>query len=69
MNIFPSRWKFRTEHHDIKFGITCIDAKGDSHPTIRHRRLASHQIEESGAIPCVAPATCKFNNFEFTSYT
>lgn len=53
------RWDFRTEGHDIRFGITCRDADGNTNPVVRHRRIATHQMDESGAVACQAPATCR----------
>ncbi|KAJ8918626.1 hypothetical protein NQ315_013132 [Exocentrus adspersus] len=51
------RWDFRTEGHDIRFGITLKDEQGVESPVVRHRRVAAHQIDESGVIACQAPAT------------
>ncbi|KAJ8952819.1 hypothetical protein NQ318_008140 [Aromia moschata] len=51
------RWDFRTEGHDIRFGVTLKDENGVETPAIRHRRVAAHQMEESGVLACQAPAT------------
>nr|XP_023024344.1 SEC14-like protein 4 [Leptinotarsa decemlineata] len=51
------RWEFKTDGHDIKFGVTLKDEHGVESPVVRHRRVASHQMDESGAIACQAPAT------------
>lgn len=51
------RWDFKTDGHDIKFGITLQDENGVESPVVRHKRVASHQMDESGAIACQAPAT------------
>ncbi|XP_064211186.1 SEC14-like protein 3 [Tribolium castaneum] len=51
------KWEFRTEAHDIRFGISLIDAEGNVTPVIHHKRVAAHQIDESGVIACQAPAT------------
>lgn len=51
------RWEFRTEGHDIRFGITYCDTEGNESPAIRFQRVASHQVNESGVIACQAPAT------------
>ncbi|XP_019881886.1 SEC14-like protein 2 [Aethina tumida] len=51
------RWDFKTEGHDIRFGVTLKDADGNTSPAIHHRRVASHQIAESGVLACQAPAT------------
>ncbi|CAH1101405.1 unnamed protein product [Psylliodes chrysocephalus] len=51
------RWDFRTEGHDIKFGITLKDENGVESPVVRYKRVASNQIDESGVIACQSPAT------------
>ncbi|XP_018568661.1 SEC14-like protein 2 [Anoplophora glabripennis] len=51
------RWDFRTEGHDIRFGVTLKDEQGEESPVVRHRRVAAHQIDESGVVACQAPAT------------
>ncbi|CAH1280313.1 unnamed protein product [Diabrotica balteata] len=51
------KWDFKTDEHDIKFGITLKDENGVESPVVRHRRVASHQIDESGVIACQSPAT------------
>ncbi|CAH1987338.1 unnamed protein product [Acanthoscelides obtectus] len=51
------RWDFRTEGHDIRFGVTMRDENGLNSPVVRHRRVAAHQIDESGVVACQAPAT------------
>lgn len=53
-----NRWDFRTEEHDIRFGITCTDREGKVTPAVRHRRIAAHQMDETGVLACEAPATC-----------
>ncbi|CAG9772686.1 unnamed protein product [Ceutorhynchus assimilis] len=58
------RWEFRTEDHDIRFGITLKDADGNTTPAVRHGRVSSHQIDENGVLACQAPAiyTVTFDN-------
>ncbi|KAJ8964509.1 hypothetical protein NQ314_004797 [Rhamnusium bicolor] len=58
------RWDFRTEGHDIRFGVTLKDEEGIESPAVRHRRVAAHQIDESGVLACQAPAiyTVTFDN-------
>ncbi|CAG9864035.1 unnamed protein product [Phyllotreta striolata] len=51
------RWDFKTEGHDIKFGVTLKDENGVESPVVRYKRVAAHQIDESGVIACQAPAT------------
>lgn len=51
------KWDFTTEEHDIRFGVTCKDVDGNVIPAVRHRRVASHQMGESGVLACKAPST------------
>ncbi|KAF2903096.1 hypothetical protein ILUMI_03084 [Ignelater luminosus] len=51
------RWEFRTEDHDIKFGITYCDSEGNTSPAIRFQRVSSNQVNEAGILSCQAPAT------------
>uniref|UniRef100_A0A8D7ZT69 SEC14-like protein 2 n=4 Tax=Culex pipiens TaxID=7175 RepID=A0A8D7ZT69_CULPI len=47
------KWEFRTFEHDIRFGIKCTNKKTmESNEEVPLRRVASHQIDESGFIPC-----------------
>ncbi|ENN77124.1 hypothetical protein YQE_06378, partial [Dendroctonus ponderosae] len=52
-----TKWDFRTEGHDIRFGITLKDAQGETSAAVRFGRVASHQLDESGVLACQAPAT------------
>ncbi|CAH2018110.1 unnamed protein product [Acanthoscelides obtectus] len=38
-------------------GVTMRDENGLNSPVVRHRRVAAHQIDESGVVACQAPAT------------
>ncbi|XP_047001241.1 SEC14-like protein 2 [Schistocerca americana] len=51
------KWGFRTENHDIKFGITCTNEEGIESEEIPIRKVNSHLSEEMGVITCSAPAT------------
>jgi hypothetical protein len=51
------KWEFRTESHDIRFGVTLKDADGNSTAVVPHKRVAAHQIDESGVVACQSPAT------------
>jgi len=51
------KWEFRTDGHDIRFGISYCDQEGKISPAIRLQRVASHQVAEVGVIACQAPAT------------
>ncbi|XP_026827652.1 SEC14-like protein 2 isoform X2 [Ooceraea biroi] len=51
-------WEFRSEDHDIKFGILKKDtANGTRTEVIPLRRVASHQSDEVGVLTCETPAT------------
>ncbi|KMQ96420.1 sec14-like protein 2-like protein [Lasius niger] len=51
-------WEFRSEGHDIKFGILKKDTTNGTHTeVIPIRRVASHQSEEIGILTCEDPAT------------
>lgn len=50
-------WDFRTEGHDIKFGILKKEISGVAKEVIPLRRVAAHQIDEVGILNCEAPAT------------
>ncbi|EFN84723.1 SEC14-like protein 2 [Harpegnathos saltator] len=49
-------WEFRSEGHDIKFGILRKDTSGTKTEVIPIRRVASHQSEEIGILNCEVPA-------------
>lgn len=55
-----SRWEFKTEGHDIRFGVTLKDEQGAESPVVRHRRVPSNQVDETGVLACQAPATCMY---------
>jgi len=55
-----SRWEFRSEGHDIKFGIMCQDMEGNESTVVPIHIVNSHQTDEIGVITCPAPATCKY---------
>lgn len=52
-------WEFRTEDHDIRFGILKKDTNGTQKEVIPMKRVAAHQLEEIGILTCEVPATCK----------
>lgn len=54
------RWDFRTDGHDIRFGVTLKDEEGVESPAVKHRRVPSHQMDESGVLACQVPATCEY---------
>lgn len=57
---YTSRWEFRSEDHDIKFGIMCKDVNGIESTAVPLHKVNSHQSDEIGVITCPAPATCKY---------
>ncbi|XP_014467504.1 PREDICTED: SEC14-like protein 2 [Dinoponera quadriceps] len=51
-------WEFRSEDHDIKFGILKKDTtNGMKTEVVPIKRVASHQSEEIGILNCEVPAT------------
>ncbi|KYM82534.1 SEC14-like protein 2 [Atta colombica] len=51
-------WEFRSEGHDIKFGILKKDVtNGNKIEVIPIRRVASHQSDEIGLLTCETPTT------------
>jgi hypothetical protein len=60
LNIF--RWDFKTEGHDIKFGVRAVNTKtGEKFNEVDLKRVASHETEETGFITCQAGHKCKHN--------
>lgn len=53
-------WEFRTENHDIKFGIVKKDDNGMQKEVIPIRRVAAHQLDEIGILTCEVPSTCEY---------
>lgn len=50
-------WEFRTEDHDIRFGIMKKETNGTKKEVIPMKRVAAHQLEEIGILTCEVPAT------------
>ncbi|XP_076654593.1 SEC14-like protein 4 [Halictus rubicundus] len=50
-------WEFRSDDHDIKFGILKKDTDGSKKEIIPIRRVAAHQLDEIGILNCEVPAT------------
>lgn len=58
--MFVNRWEFRTEIHDIKFGVRAVNKlTGEKTNEVNLHRVASHESEESGFITCQS-------NFKYT---
>ncbi|XP_017781925.1 PREDICTED: SEC14-like protein 2 [Nicrophorus vespilloides] len=51
------KWEFRTDGHDIRFGVSCRDEEGVVHEAVQLRRVASHQMDVAGVLSCKSPAT------------
>nr|CAD7193621.1 unnamed protein product [Timema douglasi] len=51
------RWDFKTEGHDIKFGVLCKNADEKDTVVIPIHRVTSHTVDEVGVITCPEPAT------------
>lgn len=50
-------WEFRTEDHDIKFGIMKKNQDGKEMEIVPMHRVAAHQLDEVGIVTCDVPAT------------
>ncbi|XP_024940464.1 SEC14-like protein 2 isoform X2 [Cephus cinctus] len=50
-------WEFRTEDHDIKFGILRKTHDGGQTEIVPIHRVAAHQLDEIGILTCEVPAT------------
>ncbi|GJQ83375.1 hypothetical protein Trydic_g18157 [Trypoxylus dichotomus] len=51
------QWDFRTEDHDIRFGVTYTDENGNVHKVINPSRTSANLVDVTGTITCKAPAT------------
>nr|CAD7603047.1 unnamed protein product [Timema genevievae] len=51
------KWEFKTEGHDIKFGVLCKNADEKDTVVIPIHRVTSHTVDEVGVITCPEPAT------------
>lgn len=51
------KWDFRTEDHDIKFGIIYRNSEGVENHVISLHKVNSHMVSEVGAVNCEYPAT------------
>lgn len=58
-------WEFRSEDHDIKFGIVKKNNSGEKIEVIPIHRVAAHQLDEVGVLTCEEPATCESQYFSF----
>jgi hypothetical protein len=60
--IFASnRWDFKTEQHDIKFGVRAVNLQtGEKFNELDLKRIAAHETEEAGAITCQANHRCEY---------
>ncbi|VVC28031.1 GOLD domain,CRAL/TRIO, N-terminal domain,CRAL-TRIO lipid binding domain [Cinara cedri] len=58
------RWQFKTECHDIKFGILATDAENIQTVLMPIKKVACHEFEEIGVIKCKYPGeyTVVFDN-------
>nr|XP_022916105.1 SEC14-like protein 2 [Onthophagus taurus] len=50
-------YRFHTEGHDIRFGITYVDENEKEHTVVKNERATSSMVDVTGTIPCQAPAT------------
>jgi len=58
------RWQFKTEGHDIKFGILATDSENIQTVVMPIKKVACHEFEEIGVIKCKHPGeyTVVFDN-------
>ena len=52
------RWEFKTEDHDIGFGVFYQSLKGNV-PVVETSRVNSHVVAEDGSCVCEEPGICK----------
>ncbi|XP_011307420.1 SEC14-like protein 2 [Fopius arisanus] len=50
-------WEFRSENHDIRFGVLRRGTGGEKVELIPVRRVAAHQLDEVGVLTCEEPGT------------
>ncbi|XP_034942104.1 SEC14-like protein 4 [Chelonus insularis] len=50
-------WEFRTDDHDIKFGITKNNENGEQSEIVPLHRVPAHQLDEIGVLTCEDLAT------------
>ncbi|XP_045474000.1 SEC14-like protein 4 [Harmonia axyridis] len=51
------RWDFRTDNHDIRFGVNYTDKEDKVTTAVALNRVSAHQIDEAGVLACQSPAT------------
>lgn len=52
-------WEFRSEGHDIKFGVLRKNDDGGQTEVVPVHRVAAHQMDEIGLVTCDVPTTCE----------
>lgn len=52
------RWQFKTEGHDIKFGILATDSENIQTVVMPIKKVACHEFEEIGVIKCKHIGEC-----------
>lgn len=60
VNFLFSSWEFRTEDHDIKFGIMRKTKEGGKTEIIPIHRVSAHQMDEIGVVTCEGSSTCNY---------
>ncbi|XP_050537161.1 SEC14-like protein 2 [Daktulosphaira vitifoliae] len=51
------KWHFRTEGHDIKFGVLTTDSENIQTILVPIKKVSCHEFEETGVIICKYPGT------------
>lgn len=54
-------WEFRSEDHDISFGIVKKMGDGSTHDVVPIHKVSANQLDEVGIVTCETLGTCKFD--------
>lgn len=63
------RWQFKTEGHDIKFGILATDSENIQTVMVPVKKVSCHEFEEIGVIKCKYPGECNYFSFYYERTT
>jgi len=62
------RWQFKTEGHDIKFGILATDSENIQTVIMPIKKVACHEFEEIGVIKCKHTGECNLFFYHLPNY-
>lgn len=57
------RWQFKTEGHDIKFGVLSTDVENIQTVVMPIKKVSCHEFEEIGVVKCKYPGECNYTVF------